>query len=78
MNLNKNEWKDHWKDMPEFDMKDLSSYKSVIVHFRNEEDFKKFEKLINQKLVKTNQKITTWFPEMEKRIRSNLRYTDES
>jgi len=32
------EWKEHWKDMPEFIQKDLTSEKSIIVHFRNKED----------------------------------------
>ena len=70
-------WKAEWKDMPEYEQEDMSPYKSVIVHFRNERDFKDFEKVIRQKIVKRNQKISIWFPEMKIMRRSHLRYADD-
>jgi len=72
------EWKKEWKDMPEFVMEDLSSYKKVTVHFRNEEDFQEFCKLINQPLKKNGMTISTWYPPMEPRRYSHLRYTNEN
>jgi hypothetical protein len=56
-------WKEHWKDMPEFKQDDLTSYKSIIVHFENEADYKKFSSLIGQKLTYKTRSI--WFPEAE-------------
>jgi len=56
-------WKEHWKSMPEFKQEDLTSYKSIIVHFENEGDYKKFSELIGQKLTYKTRSI--WFPEAE-------------
>ena len=33
---NNEEWKKEWQDMPEFEMEDLSSFRKIIVHFRNQ------------------------------------------
>ena len=45
-------WKKEWQDMPEFEMKDLSSFRKIVVHFRNQEDIDKFAELIGQKITK--------------------------
>ena len=29
-------WKKEWQDMPEFKMKDLTSFRKIVVHFRNQ------------------------------------------
>ena len=69
-------WKDHWKNMPEYVQGDLSPHRVIYVRFRNDEDVKKFEKLMEQKITE-NQK-TIWFPYAEPRTVSNLRYVDEN
>jgi hypothetical protein len=69
-------WKEEWKDMPEFIQKDLTSYRKIIVHFRNEEDINKFAELIEQKI--TPKQKSTWFPYMPPRRYANKRYVDES
>ena len=56
-------WKEDWKDMPEFKNDDLTSWKSIIVHFENENDLKNFSKLLGQKLTYKTRSI--WFPEAE-------------
>ena len=65
-----NKWKEEWKDMPEFVQEDLTSWKSVIVHFENEDGYKEFQKLIQQKLTYKTQSI--WFPKVE-----NTKYIDK-
>ena len=72
----KNEnWKKEWQDMPEFEMEDLSSFRKIVVHFRNQEDIDKFAELIGQKITKAP---SLWYPEWEKRRYADKRYVDES
>ena len=68
-------WKDEWQDMPEFEMEDLSSFRKIVVHFRNQEDIDKFAKLIGQKITKAP---SLWYPEWKKRRYADKRYVDES
>lgn len=69
-------WKKEWQGMPEFKMEDLSSYRSIRVHFRNEEDIAAFAKLLKQKI--TPKQKALWYPEHEIRHYANKRYVDES
>lgn len=69
-----NDWRKEWAGMPEFVQEDLSSYKSVKVHFRNEQDFLAFQELIGQKI--TPKQKALWFPEWEPRRYAHLRYVD--
>ncbi len=69
-------WKQEWIDMPEFHMEDLSSYRKLFVHFRNEEDVQKFAELIGQTI--TPKQKSLWFPEMPPRRYADKRYVDES
>ena len=71
----KNDWKKEWEDMPEFEMEDLSSFRKIVVHFRNQEDIDKFAELIGQKITKAP---SLWYPEWEKRRYADKRYVDES
>ena len=68
-------WKDEWQDMPEFEMEDLSSFRKIVVHFRNQEDIDKFAELIGQKITKAP---SIWYPEWKKRRYADKRYVDES
>ena len=68
-------WKDEWQDMPEFKMEDLSSFRKIVVHFRNQEDIDKFAKLIGQKITKAP---SLWYPGWKKRRYADKRYVDES
>jgi hypothetical protein len=67
-----NEWEKEWKDMPEFVQNDITSKRKIIVHFRNNQDVKKFSELINQ--IITPKQKSLWFPEMKPRKNSHLRY----
>ncbi|HEY5392102.1 MAG TPA: hypothetical protein VIJ57_08300 [Hanamia sp.] len=63
-------WKSEWEGMPEYSQEDLTSYKSILVHFKEEKDYKEFQKLIEQKLTYKTQSI--WFPKVE-----NTSYIDK-
>ena len=73
--FNEINWKDEWQGMPEFEMEDLSSFRKIIVHFRNQEDIDKFAELIGQKITKAP---SIWYPEWKKRRYADKRYVDES
>jgi hypothetical protein len=64
-----------WVDMPEFVMEDLTSYRKIIIHFRNEADIERFSKLIKQKI--TPKQKSLWFPHMPPRRYADKLYADE-
>ena len=72
------EWKKFWKGMPEFEQEDNPTYKTIYVHFRNEEDYKEFAKLIGQNLTEKTKSI--WYPALDRTQNSLLRWIvdDES
>lgn len=67
-----NDWQKEWKGMPEFVQEDLTSYRKIVVHFRNNEDVKRFSELLDQKI--TPKQPSLWFPEMKPRRYAHLRY----
>jgi len=69
------EWKKEWQDMPEFVQKDLTSFRKIVVHFRNQADIDKFSKLIKQKITKAP---SLWYPKWKKRRYADKEYVDES
>jgi len=69
-------WEDDWEGMPEFVQDDLNAYKSIIVNFEKEEDFREFSKLIKQKMRLTTKSI--WYPQMTLESILNKRYKSES
>ena len=69
------EWETQWQGMPEFEQEDKKTYKTIYVHFRNEEDYKEFEQLIGQKLTKKTKSI--WHPHLDRTANSLLRWIEE-
>jgi len=69
-----NDWQKEWKDMPEFLQEDLTSYRKIVIHFRNDADIKKFAELIGQKI--TPKQPSLWYPEMLPRRYAHLRYVN--
>lgn len=69
-------WEEYWQGMPEFIQEDQTSYKSIIVHFENKEDIKKFAKLIDQKI--TFKTKSVWYPKVDRKCLLDKRYIDES
>lgn len=64
-----------WDDMPEFDQPDGEAFHKIIVRFRGEEDLKKFAKLMEQNFVTTKTK-SIWYPQLDKKRNSLLRWMD--
>lgn len=67
-------WEKMWGGMPEFVQDDISPYKSMAIHFRNPEDFKRFATMIGQVL--SMETKSTWFPEMHPANLKQLKYTN--
>lgn len=70
------EWKQEWLDMPEFEQEDLSPYRTIFIHFRNDEDVRAFERLLGQTI--TEKKKYYWFPEKITKSSKNKRYIDDT
>jgi hypothetical protein len=58
------EWKEHWKDMPEFAHFDGASVARIVVHIRTDEDLEEFRQLMGQNITKLTKWI--WFPKLVK------------
>lgn len=69
------DWKEEWKDMPEFHQEDLTSNRKIIVHFRNDEDVEKFAELMDQKI--TPKQKSLWYPYLAPIRYAHLRYVDK-
>lgn len=66
----------HWNDLPEFVMEDLTSFRKLIIHFRNEKDVNDFAELLKQNI--TPKQKSLWFPKIQIRSTKNMQYNDES
>ena len=69
------EWKKLWVGMPSFEQEDKKPYKTIYVHFRNEEDYKAFAKLIDQNL--TDKTKSIWHPKREAQDLFSMRWIEE-
>ena len=61
-----------WEDMPEYSQEDLMAFKTVYVHFRNEQDFIDFQNFINQQM--TDKTKSIWYPKQEDMDTESKRY----
>jgi len=66
---------DHWDGMPEFEHEDLTPWKSLIVHFKNQDDYDAFAALIEQPLTEKTRSV--WHPAAEIGTYADKRYSDE-
>jgi len=62
---------EEWKGMPEFEQEQVA-YRSIHVHFRNENDIQEFAKLIDQRLTEKTRSI--WYPILEIKPTKDIRY----
>tara|TARA_R110002074_G_scaffold123683_1_gene259496 strand:- start:112518 stop:112892 length:375 start_codon:yes stop_codon:yes gene_type:complete len=68
--------KDHWVGMPEYEhKKDAGPFKSINVHFRNEEDYQAFAELLGTGLTKRTKSI--WYPKQSITANSLMRWMQE-
>lgn len=71
-----NDWRKHWVNMPSFQKSsDTGPWKTVYMHFRSEDDFKDFQKLIGQDMsLKTK---SAWHPKLDREANSLMRWIEE-
>jgi len=75
-----NHWKKHWKGMPEFKNENNtdSKFKTIYVHFRNEEDYNEFCEMIGQfPSSKSKNNPAIWHPKLDRTANSLLRWIEE-
>ena len=73
----KEEWEKEWQDMPEYSQSsDFQPYRTIIIHFKNQDDVDNFEKIIKQRILPKQKSY--WHPEAKIRKVSDIRYFDES
>lgn len=70
-----NSWDEDWQNMPEFEMEDQKPWKTVLVHFKNRDDYLKFIELMGQRM--TEQTKSVWFPKDDLDDISNIWYGDK-
>lgn len=61
-----------WQNMPEYISEDKTSFRRLIIHFRNQDDVNKFSKIIKQEL--TDKTLSIWYPEKQKQNLKNTYY----
>ena len=65
-----------WDGMPEFEQPEAEAWKVLKVRFRNEDDLREFAAAIEQLNI-TNKTKAIWYPPLDKKANSLLRYMDE-
>jgi len=63
---------DHWKGMPEFDQKDKTAFRHIVMNFKSNKDAEKFGDLIGQHV--TEKTRSMWFPPDEIGTIADKRY----
>lgn len=54
-------WQDHWQGMPEFEQDDQKPFRTLIVHFKTQDDVNNFVETIKQEI--TDKTKSIWHPE---------------
>ena len=74
--VNPDHWTEHWKGMPEYQQDDNGPWKTIRMHFRNEEDYNEFAKLTgNTHLTKKTK--SAWYPKLEITKNALLRWIED-
>jgi len=69
------EWEKHWVGMPEFVQKEKKPFKTIYVHFRCQEDYDAFAKIIGQNLTEKTKSI--WHPHLDRDANALKRWIEE-
>lgn len=78
--VEENERDKYWVDMPEYVQTDKKPFKTIYLHFRNEEDFKEFVskyKTVDTEQVISDKTKTMWYPHLDKDENSLKRWFEE-
>jgi hypothetical protein len=74
------DWKNHWVGMPDFEQHDDTPFKTIYVHFENQECVDKFAELVGQQITPKTRFI--WYPRAQRASFIHIRYvqgeTDEA
>lgn len=63
---------EEWLGMPNFKNEDQTSHRHIVVHFRNDDDVREFEKRIRQEV--TDKARFLWFPPKPRTVFADKRY----
>ena len=74
--VEKTDWKEEWEGMPEFVQEDSAPYRTIQLHFRNEEHIRWFSELLGQGV--TDKTKSMWYPKLDRENHEDLRYIDDS
>lgn len=61
-----------WDGMPEYNQEDKMPFRTIYVHFENQDDIEKFSKLIGQEF--TDKTKSIWYPEQVRNETESKRY----
>jgi len=67
-------WEDEWQDMPEYSNEDQKPFRTIYIHFRNQEDVNKFSEFMDQRIFPKQKSY--WFPYKAKKEPIRYRYVD--
>jgi hypothetical protein len=73
--VNPDHWTEHWKGMPEYKQENNGPWKTIRMHFRNEEDYNEFSKLTKNNL--TEKTKSAWYPKLEITKNALLRWIED-
>lgn len=65
-----------WEGMPEFILEDLTSFRSILLHFRDAQAIEDFAKLTGRQITLRTKYL--WFPKDEHLTTSEKRYVNET
>ena len=68
-------WEREWRGMPEYIQRDMHPTRSIIVHFRNEQDVQAFAKLVKARI--THKTKFVWYPGIKPIKPSDMEYVEE-
>ena len=66
---------EEWVDMPEFDQQDKTAFRTLIIHFKNEEVLNDFLKVTDQKITEKTRFL--WYPKIEIDRMSDKQYVSD-
>jgi hypothetical protein len=70
-----NDPNEEWKGMPEFEQNNKLAYRTILVHFENEDDISNFSELIGQNI--TDKTKYLYYPQQVKNELKSISYVNE-
>ena len=74
--INPDHWTEHWKGMPEYKQENNGPWKTIRIHFRNEEDYNEFAKITGNTHLSDKTK-SAWYPKLEITKNALLRWIED-